>query len=252
MVHLQNVVLKYGGKIILKGINEQFNNNVFACIIGKNGAGKSTLLRALAGLMPYCGNITHNGVELQTMKKQNRAQHISYIPQTRPIPASDVRTLISHGRFPHLGFSKTLSTVDIEKIEAAAIIAGVEDLLHRDVLSLSGGERQRVYIAMCIAQDAQLMIMDEPTVFLDIDYQLQIIELLKNLHKNKSIIIAIHDLQLAFTIAQQIILVSGQSLVNLGAPESCCNNTLLQKTFGLALKGNSSSGSIYHYQLERL
>jgi iron complex transport system ATP-binding protein len=251
---LRDVALNYGNKRVLARVNADFAQNDFSCILGRNGAGKATLLRALAALLPYSGSIALDGQELRAMKRSARARRISLLPQSRPIPAMDVETLIAHGRFPHLGFSKTLSPIDRRHIHAAAEAAGVTGLLRRNLASLSGGERQRVYIAMTIAQDADFILLDEPSVYLDIEHQLETFDLLRAIHAaGKGVIMAIHDLPAAFTVANHVYIVTDGGLVSLGQADTAYQSRLIEQNFGLMLEKNSDtspdSREIYAYRV---
>lgn len=250
MIDLQKVGVVYNKTLVLSDITYIFKQNEFTCIIGKNGCGKSTLLRAMAGLMPYMGVILLNGNETYTIPKRERAKMLSYLPQIRTIPNMNVWTLIAHGRFPHLRFSKMLTERDKKQIEYASDVAGVDDLLHRDLATLSGGERQRAYIAMIVAQDADVMLLDEPTAYLDIEHQLEILELLKKLHKNgKGIIMVAHDLPQAFSYASHIVLVADGSLADYGIPSEICRSDRIQNTFGVTLKKVIDSDELYSYRM---
>lgn len=252
MIDLIKVSASYDKKQVLSDITCTFKPGDFVCIIGRNGCGKSTLLRVISGLLPYNGSLLLNGNELCTLSKSDRAKQLSYLPQIRPVPHMNVCTLISHGRYPHLGFSKTLTQRDKEHIEKAAEVAGVENLLYRNLATLSGGERQRAYIAMTVAQDADIMLLDEPTAHLDIEHQLEVMKLLIELHKGgKGIIMVAHDLQQAFSFASHIILLADCTVREYGAPNEIYLNELLQDTFGIVLKRAVHSDSLYSYWMAK-
>jgi iron complex transport system ATP-binding protein len=251
---LRDVSLHYGDTRILSHVSADFLQSEFSCIIGKNGAGKSTLLRALAALIPYTGSVTLDDEELRAMSRSSRARRVSLLPQSRPTPAMDAHTLIAHGRFPHMGFAKKLLPHDRERIECAAKAAGVTDLLSRDLASLSGGERQRVYIAMTLAQDADFIMLDEPTVYLDIMHQWETLDLLRAIHAGgKGVITALHDLPAAFTVSDRIYLVTDGALVTLGPPDAVYRSELIEKTFGFMLEKNRAPApdrrEVYTYRV---
>jgi iron complex transport system ATP-binding protein len=249
VITLQNVSLSYGGAPVISGIDATFAEKGFTCLIGKNGSGKSTLLRAAAGMIPYAGTITLGGKELRGLPRKERARHIAYLPQTRLVAAMDVETLIAHGRYPHLGFSKTLTAKDRELVKAAAEAAGVKDLLRRDLPTLSGGERQRAYIAMMLAQNADMMLLDEPTAHLDIEYQIEIMELLNRLRRTgKTVVMAAHDLPQAFHYATGILLLGKATAF--GTPESLCDSPRIETEMGVRII-KDSAGGLYRYKLEK-
>lgn len=252
MIRLSEVTLSYDKVSVLSGINYTFLQNEFTCIIGKNGCGKSTLLRAAAGITDYAGSITLNGVEMRLLLRAERAKRLSYLPQSRPVPNMDVATLIAHGRFPHLGFSKTLTAKDKEQIAYAAAVTGVDSLLHRNLSFLSGGERQRAYIAMMVAQDAELVLLDEPTTHLDIEHQLEVMELLKKLYINgKGIVMAVHDLPQAFSFASRILLIANGSIAAAGAPDEICSDSAVNTSFGVRVRKSKGEGDIYSYRITK-
>ena len=250
MIELRKAGMAYNKTQILTDVTCTFSQGEFTCIVGKNGCGKSTLLRAMAGLMPYNGSIVLSGYEVNTIPKRDRAKQLSYLSQIRPIPSMDVGTLIAHGRYPHLGFSKALTEKDMTKIHHAANVAGVDNLLDRHIGTLSGGERQRAYIAMTVAQDADIMLLDEPTVYLDIEHQLEIMSLLKQLYNNgKGIIMVAHDLPQAFSYADRIVLLADGSIAGYGSPDELFQSNELQNTFGMVLKRTSDIDDLYSYRL---
>jgi iron complex transport system ATP-binding protein len=247
VITLQNVSLSYGGAPVISGVDASFAEKGFTCLIGKNGSGKSTLLRAAAGMIPYAGSILLGSEEVCDLPRKERARRIAYLPQTRPVAAMDVEALIAHGRYPHLGLSKTLTAKDRELVTAAAEAAGVNDLLGRGLSTLSGGERQRAYIAMMLAQDADVLLLDEPTAHLDIEYQLEIMELLNRLRQTgKTVVMAAHDLPQAFHYATGILLLGKTAAF--GTPESLCGNSAIETAMGVKIN-KDDSGGLYHYKL---
>ena len=171
MIELKNVSVGYGEKKIVENVSAKFPDGEFICILGRNGSGKTTLLKAMAGIQDCSGQILLDGRDIGQMTRIERAKQVAYMPQVRQIPSIDAETLISHGRFPHLGFSRIMSLKDRETVLRAAETASVLDILDRRVPELSGGERQRVYLAMVIAQDAGTILLDEPATYMDISHQ---------------------------------------------------------------------------------
>lgn len=252
MIQLKDVGISYYKKKVLNHIFCQFTKEDFACIIGKNGCGKSSLLRAMAGLQTYEGNIYLEHKEVSMVAREVRAQKIAYLPQSRPIPVMTVKMMVEHGRFPYLGFSKILRQEDKEYVEYALEITKVAHLAHREIATLSGGERQRVYLAMTVAQNADIILLDEPATFLDIEYQLEIIEILTMLRKQgKGIIMIAHDLVQAFSYANKIYLLADHSLLLYGSPEEVAKRKEIARIFGVEVKKNNSSEGLYPYYLAK-
>jgi iron complex transport system ATP-binding protein len=252
MIKLENVNVTKHRKEILKNITCTLQKGKFYCLIGTNGSGKTTILRAIMGLCNYQGNIYVNKINIQQIPKKERAKYISYLPQNRVTPNIDVYTLIAHGRYPHLGFSKVLTSNDDEKIKYAAKISNVSHLLDREVASLSGGERQRTYIAMLIAQDADILLLDEITTYLDIEHQLELLEVLRKLCTNgKGIVMVLHDLPQAFSIADEVLLLSKGEIMVVGKPDDIYKDSAITQSFGVSLKKSTDLDEIYDYQLKR-
>lgn len=250
MIELIGVNVGYGRQKILDNVSIQFEDTDFACILGRNGAGKSTLLRAMDGIQKYSGTISVDGRELSLMSANERAKRIAYMPQIRQIPMIQVKTLIEHGRFPYMGFSRTLTKEDETKVLEAAEITSVEDLLHRNVAELSGGERQRVYLAMVIAQDAKTILLDEPAAYLDISHQLEIMNLLTKLNQGgKNIIMAAHDLPQAFTYANTIKILHEGEIVIDNPPQLICKDERMKHIFGVSLEKSKMEEEVYPYHL---
>ncbi len=250
MIELKNLTVSYGNRVILNNISTTFSEGDFVCIIGKNGCGKSTLLRTIIGLKNYTGKVLLNNIDIKKFSPIERAKEIAYLPQIREIPSIDVKTLIEHGRFPYLGFSRTLRQEDKDKISYAIEVTSIKDILNRKITELSGGERQRVYLAMIIAQDAKTIILDEPTTFLDINHQIELMEIIDNLNKEgKNIITVAHDLPQAFTYGNEIKVINNGTIVAEGKPENLCDNVEIENIFGITLRKVHSEKALYEYHL---
>ncbi|MFV0381224.1 MAG: ABC transporter ATP-binding protein [Breznakia sp.] len=247
-LHNMNVILEK--QKILHNISCVFRKHEFISIIGQNGSGKSTLLKTLSGYLPYEGHIYVDNNELKTMERKARAKMVSYLPQNRNIPNMKVSEFIAHGRYPHLSFSRTLQAIDRQKFNEAIKITNVSMLLNRQLASLSGGERQRVYIAMMLVQDANILLLDEVVTFLDIKHQLDVLDLLKQLHQHgKTIIMVAHDLVQAFTYSTNIILLQDGNIILKGTPEDIYKHALIKENFGVVLIQNHQENDLYRFQL---
>lgn len=237
---------------ILHNISLDIRQGSFTCIVGKNGSGKSTLLKAMNQYLLYTGTIMLESKNITQISKEERARMMCYLPQQRSIPNMNVEQLISHGRYPHLGFSKTLQPQDVKLIQLAAKEAGVENLLHRNLTSLSGGERQRAYIAMMIAQDTDYILLDEPTTFLDVEYQLDVMDLLHKLNRQgKTIIMVAHDLPQAFTYASDIVLMDQGRIISHSKPDELIQTDEIYRCFGVHVRLSQNPNDLYRYTFER-
>ena len=211
----------YGGGTVLNGISARFEIGELSVIVGRNGAGKSTMLRAMAGMLPAGDAVLLDGASVRTFTGAQRAARIGYLPQRLRSPDMTVQTLVSHGRFSRLGFSKALGDEDREKIRRALLQTDMTELRHRTLPTLSGGELQRAYCAMVVAQDPDFLLLDEPTAFLDAEASIQITEILRTMTKaGKGVILSCHDLPLAFSIADRVLVLSGGRKVLDSTPEA--------------------------------
>ena len=218
-LELQNLCVGYGGGTVLQDVFAGFETGLLSAIVGRNGAGKSTLLRAMAGMLPIKGSASLDGAPIHALSGAQRAARIGYLPQRLRTPDMTVQTLVRHGRFSRLGFSKALGEDDREKIRHALVLTGMTPLRHRTLPTLSGGELQRAYCAMVIAQDPDFLLLDEPTAFLDAEASIQLAQILRALTRaGKGVVLSCHDLPLAFSIADRVLVLHGGALVLDAAP----------------------------------
>lgn len=249
MFKLKNITSGYEEKKIIKNINLEILPNQITTIIGPNGCGKSTLLKTLANsLTPYEGEITLHEKPLHSYSITEFAQHVAILPQVRNIPNTTVEALISHGRFPYLGFLRRLKPGDQEIIEQAMSLTGIIEKRYQSLYHLSGGERQRVYVAMTLAQDTEVILLDEPTTYLDMNHQYEILELVKKLHQQgKTIIMVLHDLAHALAYSDQIIVMNDGEIVKVGNPSLIIKEQVIEKVFNLSCKTFSQNGKTYYF-----
>ena len=228
----------YGGGTVLRDVSACFESGRLSVIVGRNGAGKSTMLRAMAGMLPAGDAVLLDGVSVRTFTGPQRASRIGYLPQRLRSPEMTVQTLVSHGRFSRLGFSKALGDADREKIRLALQQTGMEELRHRTLPTLSGGELQRAYCAMVIAQDPDFLLLDEPTAFLDAEAGIRLTEILRGLTEaGKGVILTCHDLPLAFSIADRVLVLSGGRKVLDDTPEAAVRqNGIISDAVGVRMK----------------
>ena len=184
MLELRNIYGGYGGKDILEDISISFAKGSITSVIGANGCGKSTLLQMCCGLLkPSRGQVLIDGKDIFKMKHTELAQKISYMEQVHNSGSITVRALASHGRFPYLGYPRRFTAQDKKTVDEALEAAGVSNIADRRVSELSGGQRQRAYIAMTLAQDTDIVLLDEPSTYLDISSQFELTDIVSAMKK---------------------------------------------------------------------
>lgn len=232
-----NIVAGYDNKIIINGIDVTIPKNKISVIIGANACGKSTLLKTLARLIkPVSGEITLDGKKIGTMPSKKLAQILGLLPQSSVVPEGIiVSDLVARGRFPYQTFLKGMGKKDYEAVEEALEIMGITELANCSVDELSGGQRQRVWIAMALAQQTDILLLDEPTTFLDITYQIEILDLLTDLNRKKgtTIVMVLHDINLSARYADYIFAVNKGNLISKGTPSEVITEGLIRQVFDL-------------------
>lgn len=246
MLEFRELSVGYGGAPVLRGITFRAERGKVTCLIGPNGCGKTTLLRCAARrLTPIEGKMRLDGRALSAYERKEFARTVAVLPQGRIVPGISVRTLVNHGRFPHLGLSRKLRQQDREIVERAMSDAGVSDWAERDLREMSGGERQRAYLAMALAQDTPLILLDEPTTYLDIGAQFAFLSLIRQISaQGKTVIMVLHDLAQALRYSDALALLSGGTLRFFGAPEALYQSGLLSAVFGVTVH---RGGEAYYF-----
>ena len=249
MIEIKNLSKKYDTHPVLSELSLNIEKGELLSIIGKNGSGKSTLLKAAAGIiLPDGGEIFIDGASQSEIGAKESAKKISYLPQGRNTPDMSVYRLVLHGRFPHLGYPRRYTKKDREIAFSAMEKMGISDLADKNLSELSGGMRQNAYIAMALSGEADYLFLDEPTTYLDVSHQ---IELMKNLTElkglGKGIAIVMHDLALAFSFSDKIAVLDGAKIAVLGTPKSVCESDIIKSIFGVRLVP-SPDGKNYIYQ----
>ncbi|OYN98208.1 ABC transporter ATP-binding protein [Enemella evansiae] len=232
------VDLGYDGRPISHGLTVEVPDNAFTAIIGPNACGKSTLLRALSRLLrPTAGEVVLDGRDIHTLPAKEVARRLALLPQTSIAPDGiTVADLVGRGRYPHQSFLKQWSEADEAAVAAALAATGIEELANRLLDELSGGQRQRVWIAMTLAQDTELLLLDEPTTYLDIAHQIELLELFRTLNREhgRTLVAVLHDLNQAFRYADHVIAMRDGAVVAEGAPSEIVDAELVRRVFGLA------------------
>lgn len=235
MIKLNNVTSGYMGVSIIKNISLTIEKGKIISIIGKNGCGKTTLLKTASKIIePYSGDILLRGKNIFVMTNKETAKVISYLPQNRDIPNIRVYDLVMHGRFPYLGFPRIPANEDKLKVREALYTLGIEKYRNKNIRELSGGQRQKVYIAMVLAQDTDVVFLDEPTTYLDINHQLEILEIVKNLKKmGKTVVMVIHDLNSALTFSDMVCLMDKGGVVIYDKPQAIYESGKIEEIFNV-------------------
>lgn len=233
----RRLTLAYEGKSIILDLDLAIPSGKITALVGPNGCGKSTLLRGLARLLkPRAGEIYLNGACLARMPTKAIAKQLGILPQNPIAPEGlTVRELVAQGRYPHQGWLQQWSHKDEQIVEQALIITGMQELAERDLQTLSGGQRQRAWIAMALAQDTEILLLDEPTTFLDLAHQVEVLDLLCELNQTqgRTIVMVLHDLNQACRYADYIVAVRQGGVYAQGKPAEVMTEAVVREVFGL-------------------
>lgn len=240
MVHAietKNLTLSYGDNIIIDELDLTIPQGEMTVFIGGNGCGKSTLLRSIARLLkPKTGAVLLEGSAIANMSTKDVAKQMAILPQTPIAPEGlTVLQLVKQGRFPYQTWLKQWTEEDEVKVNNALVATGLDHLKDRLVDSLSGGQRQRAWIAMTLAQDTDIILLDEPTTYLDLTHQIEILDLLFELNEieKRTIVMVLHDLNLACRYAHNVVAIKEGKIFAQGKPESVVNSDLVKNVFGM-------------------
>lgn len=230
------LTLSYDTTPIVAALDLELLDGKITALVGPNGCGKSTLLRGLARLLkPKAGTVYLNGKELAALPTREIAQQLGLLPQG-PVPPEGitVRELVAQGRYPHQSWFDQWSVEDEAHLQRALERTGLVELAERPVDTLSGGQRQRAWIAMTLAQDTEILLLDEPTTFLDLAHQVEVLDLLETLNvEGKTIVMVLHDLNQAARYAHQLVALHQGKLYAHGAPQQVLTEALVREVFGV-------------------
>lgn len=232
----EGIVAELGGTRILDGVDLAVEPGGWISIVGPNGAGKTTLIRVLSGaLAARAGRVLIDGDDLSSLRTRDRGRRIALVPQSPVVPVGvSALDYVLLGRTPHIPFFGSESTDDLDVALGTLDRLGVGDLAHRDVESCSGGERQRVFLARALAQQAPILLLDEPTTALDIGHQQEVLDLVDGLRTDHGIAVVstMHDLTLAGLYADELMLLGGGRVVERGPAASVLTEDSLRRHFG--------------------
>ena len=233
----ENLDLAYDQRQIVSDLDVSIPDGKFSIIVGPNACGKSTLLRALARLLPPAkGTVLLDGNNIEKMKTKKIAQRLGLLPQSSIAPDGiTVAELVSRGRHPHQSFLRQWTDADEAAVLSALRATNTEELSSRLVDELSGGQRQRVWVAMVLAQETSLLLLDEPTTFLDVAYQIELLDLFSQLNHEygHTLVAVLHDLNQACRYADEIIAMKNGAIVAQGPPETIITSELVHEVFGI-------------------
>ena len=248
MIELRGLYAGYPGREVLKNVDLKLSLGKIVVLLGPNGCGKSTLLRSACGLLTKnSGEILLDGTALEHYSARQIAQKVAYLPQSRSVPNISARRMVLHGRFPYLSYPRRYRAEDRQIAEQALRWADAAELANRTVAELSGGQRQKVYLAMALAQDTETILMDEPTTFLDVRHQLEVMALVRRLaEQGKAVVLVLHDLCLAMETADEIAVMFEGQIRMIGSPEEIYASGVLDRIMGITLR-RAKTESGWHY-----
>ncbi|MGS2804986.1 ABC transporter ATP-binding protein [Nocardia sp. MW-W600-9] len=232
-----SVSLGYGERVIVDELSLGIAPSVVTTVIGPNGCGKSTLLKSLGRLLrPREGQVVLDGKAISSMKTKDVARVIGMLPQTPVAPEGlTVADLVARGRHPHQSWLRQWSADDETEVAAALAQTGITDLAERTLDELSGGQRQRAWISMALAQGTDILLLDEPTTYLDLAHSLEVLDLVDRLHAEfgRTVVMVLHDLNLAIRYSDELVVMSAGRIVARGRPADIVTAELLAEVFGL-------------------
>ena len=253
-ISVKNLSVSYENNIIIEDMNLSIPKGKISIMIGANGCGKSTLLKTISRInKPKSGDIFINNKNIKKIKEKNIAKEVAFLPQGPICPSGiTVRELVAFGRFPHQKVIGGLNAYDKDVIDWAIKETGLSEFADRQIENLSGGQRQRAWIAMALAQETEIIMLDEPTTYLDMSYQLEVLEVLQKLNKEKNItvVIVLHELNNACRFADNIIGLKKGKVICEGVPREVINKETLKEIYGIDANLQESENGKYPVCIE--
>jgi iron complex transport system ATP-binding protein len=233
----KDLSIAYDGKLIIRDLNLAIPTGQISALVGANGCGKSTLLRGMARLLkPRSGKVYLDGESILKLSTKEVAQQLGILPQGPVAPEGlTVRDLVAQGRYPYQTWLQQWSAKDETIVQQALLITNLLEFAERELDTLSGGQRQRAWIAMALAQDTDILLLDEPTTFLDLAHQIEILDLLYELNQSqgRTIVMVLHDLNQACRYADYLIAIKDGRIFAAGEPKQVMNEKTIDEVFGL-------------------
>jgi iron complex transport system ATP-binding protein len=238
VIALKDLTVGYHGEALLSQVNLEFPQGQVTVLLGPNGCGKSTLLRTVLGLLPPLGGeIFYDGEPISSLSGGAVARKAAYMAQNHTVPSIVAQRMVLHGRFPYLSFPRKYRKEDHEAVRRALETAGGLDLSNRPMQELSGGQRQKVYLAMALAQETGTILMDEPTTWLDIRHQLEVMATARALAESgRAVGLVSHDLCLALRTADRVAVLAQGALQLAAPPEEAFASGVLDLAFGVRVR----------------
>ena len=248
-MELRDVSFSYGKAPFIEGLSAVFPHGAVTSIVGPNGCGKSTMIKLIDGLLrPQAGEVLVDGVDTFSLKAKERARRVAVLAQASRPPAMTVEALVACGRYPHQARQGRLSREDREHVERALELAGIERFRNHELRRLSGGERQRAFIAMTLAQDTDLIVLDEPTTYLDIRACHELMQLVRclNEQQGKTVVMVIHDLDLALRYSDRLLVMERGRACCAGTVAEVLDAAAIEHAFGVSIRPHAApEGNAY-------
>lgn len=239
-LHAEDLRLAYGERVVVDGLDLEVVDGTITAVIGPNGCGKSTLLRGLGRLMrPERGGVVLDGKQIHKTPTKEVAKVLGLLPQSPSAPEGlAVADLVARGRHPHQSWYRQWSSTDESAVARALELTGVDDLAERTMDELSGGQQQRVWLSMALAQGTDLLLLDEPTTYLDLSHQVDVLDLVGELHRDsgRTVVMVLHDLNLAARYADRLVAMKDGAIFASGPPAEVLTPELLAEAFGLTAR----------------
>ncbi|QSH41833.1 ABC transporter ATP-binding protein [Lentisphaerota bacterium ZTH] len=251
-IEVSNLTVGYdGGPPVLNGVDLGIKSGKVVTLIGPNGSGKSTMLKVIARtLRPYSGTVYIDDKNVHSFNTRKLARMMSVLPQSNSAPEDiTVEELVEYGRFPYRRLLQGFSPADVESVDRALQLTGLETMRKRAVSALSGGERQRAWIALNLAQKPKVMLLDEPTTYLDVCHQFDIIDLIRrmNLQLGITIVMVLHDLNLAARYSDEIVVMKDGAIFSQGRPGDVIKEEMLREVFNIKAHLTMDEKEVPHF-----